>query len=385
MLTQTMFPPDIRLEKEIKSLFKKGYQVVVLCNQYTKNLTPDFEYCEIIRVKAFFNSFKLNKIINFPFFLNPRYLFPAIKLILKFKPDVIHAHDLPMVPLALILKCLKKDLKVIYDMHENYPEALKYFQKTGIQKIVKNYKVAWFIDRFCIKYSDRIITVIEENRDRLIHQGVDSKKVFVVSNVADIKYFDNVDKNESVDEKYKVKFLLLYTGTVSPERGLETPVKAISLIKEKIKHVFLLIIGDGNSVIPLKNLVKSLSIEDYVELKSWVGHQNLRKYFEAANVCVIPQPYNDYINTTIPHKLFEYMAQSKPVIVSDAKPLKRIVEETGAGLVFKSYNEESFAQQVLRIYENPRSFGENGKIAVEKKYNWEIEEKKLFSIYDSLN
>ena len=144
-------------------------------------------------------------------------------------------------------------------MHENYPEALKYFQKTGIQKIVKNYKVAWFIDRFCIKYSDRIITVIEENRDRLIHQGVDSKKVFVVSNVADIKYFDNVDKNESVDEKYKVKFLLLYTGTVSPERGLETPVKAISLIKEKIKHVFLLIIGDGNSVIPLKNLVKSLS------------------------------------------------------------------------------------------------------------------------------
>ena len=103
MLTQTMFPPDIRLEKEIKSRFKKGYQVVVLCNQYTKNLTPDFEYCEIIRVKAFFNSFKLNKIINFPFFLNPRYLFPAIKLILKFKPDVIHAHDLPMVPLALIL------------------------------------------------------------------------------------------------------------------------------------------------------------------------------------------------------------------------------------------------------------------------------------------
>ena len=97
-------------------------------------------------------------------------------------------------------------------------------------------------------------------------------------------------------------------------------------------------------------------MEDYVELKTWVGHQNLRKYFEESNVCVIPQPYNDYINTTIPHKLFEYMSQAKPVIVSDAKPLKRIVEETGAGLVFNSYDQVSFAEQVLKIYADPSDF-----------------------------
>ena len=385
MLSQTIFPPDIRLEKEINSLNKKGYEIVVLCNQFEKKMNPAFGSCKIIRVKALFKNNHFNKIINFPLFLNPRYFFPAFKLYIKFKPNYIHAHDLPMVPLALILKAFSKKTKIIYDMHENYPEALKYFDKKGIQKIIKNYKFAAYIDKFCIKYSDRIITVIEENRDRLIENGVNANKVFVVSNVADTKYFDNVDTDGSIEEKYKSKFILLYTGTVSPERGLETPVKAISLLKEKIKQIYLLIIGDGNSVIPLNKMIESLNIEQYVELKSWVGHQNLKKYFRAANVCIIPQPYNDYINTTIPHKLFEYMAQSKPVIVSDAKPLKRIVEETGSGLVFKSSDEISFAEHVLKIYSDPGSFGENGRIAVEKKYNWGIEEKKLFSVYNSLN
>ena len=66
MLSQTVFPPDIRLEKEIKSLNKFGYEIAVLCNQYQKNLNPDFKFCKIIRVKALFKNININKIINFP-------------------------------------------------------------------------------------------------------------------------------------------------------------------------------------------------------------------------------------------------------------------------------------------------------------------------------
>jgi len=384
MLSQTVFPPDIRLEKEIKSLNKAGYEVVVLCNQYQKDISPFFEHSKIVRVKALFNSIKLNKIFNFPLFVNPRYFIPAFSLLIKFKPDVIHAHDLPMVPLALILRLFRMRTKVIYDMHENYPEALKYFQKKGIQKLIKNYKLAAIIDRFCIRFSDRIIVVIGENKDRLMKQRIPEKKLYIVSNVADINYFDKIDKIDFAEEEYKGKFLLLYTGTVSPERGLETPVKAVNILKDKIKNIYLLIVGDGNSVDPLTQLVKSLSLEAYVELKAWVGHQNLKKYILQADVCIIPQPFNDYINTTIPHKLFEYMSFSKPVLVSDAKPLKRIVEESGAGLVFKSEDEKDFAEQVIRLNDNPDSYGDNGAKAVREKYNWENEEKNLFEVYKSI-
>src|SRR5690606_38577698 len=111
-----------------------------MCNQYEKDIGIDFPFCSIYRVKAIFKNKKLNKIINIPLFLNPRYLYYCLKAFINFKPDIIHAHDLPMVPIALILKLIKS-VPVIYDMHENYPEALKYFKKKGFFNFLfKNYR-----------------------------------------------------------------------------------------------------------------------------------------------------------------------------------------------------------------------------------------------------
>ena len=65
MLLQSTFPPDIRLEKEIKSLNMSGYHVTVLCNQYIKNAIIEFEGCDIIRIKAhFINPSSPNPLVN---------------------------------------------------------------------------------------------------------------------------------------------------------------------------------------------------------------------------------------------------------------------------------------------------------------------------------
>ena len=52
MISQALFPPDIRLEKEIKSLSEAGYKILVVCNQYDKELNPTFGYCEIKKSKC---------------------------------------------------------------------------------------------------------------------------------------------------------------------------------------------------------------------------------------------------------------------------------------------------------------------------------------------
>jgi len=119
----------------------------VICNQYVKNLNPKVEYCEIDRVNALFKSQALNKILNFPFFLNPKFLFRILASIIKFKPDYIHAHDLPMVPMGLFFGKIFR-LPVVFDMHENYPEALKAFQKKGLLNFIfKNYKTGEIINK----------------------------------------------------------------------------------------------------------------------------------------------------------------------------------------------------------------------------------------------
>jgi len=384
MFLQSPFPPDIRLEKEIHALSNSGFRVILLCNQYQKDLAPEFPNCEIVRLKAHSNSIKVNKIFNFPIFFNPKFIFYAIKTYLKSKPDFIHAHDLPMVPLALILKFFFK-IPVIFDMHENYPEALKFFEKKGVFNFLfKNYKFAKILENVCIKYSDKIISVVEENQERLIQLGVAKNKLTVVSNTVDLETF-KLEKNTKVNlSEYDNRFIILYTGTVSPERGLKTAVEAVKYLKEKIPNVLLLIIGDGKSVPILTKIINEKNLQGNLKLLPWVGHENLSNYISLANICMIPQPNNDFINTTIPHKLFEYMSLSKVVLVSDAKPIKRIVEETKSGLVFQSNDSKDFASKVIEISQSNIDYGENGKKAVDEKYNWQNDANRLIGLYQNL-
>ena len=106
-----------------------------------------------------------------------------------------------MVPLALLMKLLF-GIPVVYDMHENYPEALKVFDKKGLVSLIfKNYRLARILDRFCIKYADRIITVVEENKKRLLGVGVAPEKVINVSNTVDVNTFGTKKIDEQLAEK----------------------------------------------------------------------------------------------------------------------------------------------------------------------------------------
>ncbi len=385
MISQALFPPDIRLEKEIKSLSEAGFQILVVCNQYDKNLNPTFGYCETRRVKAVFNSVTLNRIINFPIFFNPRYLFKIYKSIVEFKPDYIHAHDLPMVPIGLMFKKIFR-LPVIFDMHENYPEALKAFGKTGlINFLFKNYKAARLLEKLCIKYSDAIITVVRENSERLINQGVDKEKIYLVSNTVDLDTFAKEPVDEKIIEKYNDKIVLLYAGYVTPERGLDVVVRGMSFLKEKLTNAKLLIIGNGISVSSLKKISDELSLNDFVEFIEWPGHDRLSSYFNVARIFISPQPRCEFWDTTIPHKLFEYMSKSKPVLAADSKAIKRVIDDTGCGLTFKSNNPEDFSNSVLKILSSEIPFGENGLKAVKQTYNWEADSQVLVNLYQDFD
>jgi len=80
------------------------------------------------------------------------------------------------------------------------------------------------------------------------------------------------------------------------------------------------------------------------------------------------------------------MYLKKPVVASDCKPLKRIVTETGAGLVFKSGDSSDFALAIVKLREKAfrDELGMRGYHAVVQKYNWKNDGNKLIDLYNSL-
>ena len=78
---------------------------------------------------------------------------------------------------------------------------------------------------------------------------------------------------------------------------------------------------------------------------------------------------------------------AKPVIVSSARPLARIVKETRAGLVFRSEDADGLAKAIIEICEDRDlsiKLGAAGQKAVKEKYNWQDHGLVLLKLYESL-
>lgn len=95
-------------------------------------------------------------------------------------------------------------------------------------------------------------------------------------------------------------------------------------------------------------------------------------------------PVPNYLDA-LPVKMFEYMAAGIPVIASDFPLWREIIESSQCGVCVNPMKPEEIAQAVDRLVNNPaeaRQLGENGRRAVLDRYNWAVEEKKLFQLYE---
>jgi len=393
MLLQTTFPPDIRVENEIDTLAAAGYDVHLICkNSGTQPPTEPWHSATIHRIPNVFGKSILGKIFQAPLFFNPIWLWQILKVTKKYRIKIIHVHDLPLTPMALGFKVIF-GVSTIYDMHENYPAALKVWDKKGIEAILKSHHMAKRLEYLIARKFDRFIAVIEENEQRFIMEyGIRKDQIKVISNLVVLsKYQPN---HAYADFKFPPnRRVLVYTGGLDIHRGLGLTLEMFEILIQTRKDVFLLVVGGGRSAAgqieekKLRNEIASNpQLRKSVHITGWVDFKYLPWIVQKCDVCLLPQESNPHTDTTIPHKIFQYMAMGKPVVAADAIPVKRIILETQAGLVFPSGNSNVYAEAVNRILNDPDSisYGERGRVAVQEKYNWGIAAKKLLELYTGL-
>jgi glycosyltransferase involved in cell wall biosynthesis len=104
---------------------------------------------------------------------------------------------------------------------------------------------------------------------------------------------------------------------------------------------------------------------------------SLPDILQEAEVGVVPYPPNDFNNFTLHNKVFDYLAAGIPILVSDANPLKRLVQETNAGISIPIEREtlrKFFAE--IDTY-NWSEMSRNAIKFSQEKYNWNVDEQKL--------
>jgi glycosyltransferase involved in cell wall biosynthesis len=378
------YPWDVRVEKICSTLIRNGNEVHLLARNLKK--LPEYENIDgvhVHRLKSIKNN-KLNYALSFPAFISPIWKHFLDKIIHKHKIELIIVRDLPMA-ITAIWAGKRHRIPVILDMAEDYLAMIwdiwKSYKFRGINLLVRNPYLTQIVEQYVFKRMDYILVVVEEAINVIERGGGVPSKVTIVSNTPSLTQLDvSIDEMNDDLKLLHRRYSAIYTGGIQLGRGIQVVLDAIPEIIKSIPEFLFVVVGDGYASEQLKKIVRGKRLQDYVLWVGWVDHRRIFDYIRASKIGLIPHFVSAHVNTTIPNKIFDYMALGLPVVASDAVPLKRILNEEQCGITFKSGDVNDLARSIISIYGSHLDYGKNAINAVRKKYNWAEDEKRLFEV-----
>jgi glycosyltransferase involved in cell wall biosynthesis len=390
VLADVDFPPDIRVEKEARSLLSAGHRVILLCHgSKGRPAASVWKGVEIIRIAPLPLLLRKLNAVFFVLFLRDLQWKKAVQRTVKAHAiDAIHVHDLPMVGTALSA-ARRRRLPVVADLHEHYPVMVRMAFSTRRVRLAERFMWPSRWERVEKRWAmrcARVLAVVEEMKERLVRKGIRPEAITLVENTVDVDHFLSLGIREELVRRYQGEFVICYVGNFSWYRGLDAAITAMPRILQDIPNARLLLVGDGPAMGQLKRLAASVGLDDKVTFTGRVSFDLVPTYIALSEVCILPLESTPQTEASSPHKLFQYMLMGKPVVVSSCRSLRRVVEGSGAGLVFEAGNTDSYAQAIIRLADPVvrRKLAEAGRKAALEKYNWRTASNSLLATYQRL-
>ncbi|MHA6250721.1 glycosyltransferase family 4 protein [Oceanobacillus sp. CAU 1775] len=351
---------DIRITiKEAQSLAKVGYEVHLIAPNTKEKKFGD------VYIHGLMNNYK-SRIQRVKKFTKDVYL-----KALEIDANIYHFHDPELLPIGEKLK--REGKVVIYDVHEDVPRQI--LNKHWIPKMLrKPFSYAFeMYENNKVRKMDAIVTATPHIKKRFENLN---------GRVVNINNFPILNELYKPEEKKNVEKKMLYIGGITEERGSIAMVRAIEETQGTLEIA-------GNFVnqeekIKFKEAIK---IETKVNYHGYLDRDGIRKMLSKSSAgFVILEPRLNFIDS-LPIKMFEYMAAGIPVIASNFPLWQEIIEKNNCGICVNPLNIEEIKNAVEWIFKNPieaAMMGNNGRNAVENKYNWETESKELIKLYKSI-
>ncbi|WP_161603801.1 glycosyltransferase [Noviherbaspirillum massiliense] len=285
--------------------------------------------------------------------------------------DLYHFHDPELIPYGLLLA--RRGKQVIFDAHEDLPGEI--YSKDWVPLPARRMLAG--AARWLENHGAAHIAAVVAATPYIgsLFEGP-AKRVEVINNYPLI--------GELVPQEHEIagpRDSVCYVGGIDDIRGIREVIQAIGRTPSR-----LLLAGKF-----AKDALRS-------EVMRYVGWSQVKEYgfvdrkkiseimARSFSGLVTLHQVPNFVNSQ-PIKMFEYMSAGVPVIASDFPLWREVIDGNECGICVDQNDPESIAAAIRHLHERPEEvvrMGENGRRAIQSKYRWDCEEKKLIALYRDL-
>jgi glycosyltransferase involved in cell wall biosynthesis len=235
----------------------------------------------------------------------------------------------------------------IFEVRDLWPESIVAVGAMKRNNIIKFFE---FLELRLYKNADKIIVVTDSFKQKIIEKGINSTKIFVHKNGANLSLFKTVEKDEKLIDELKLsgKKVIAYVGTHGMAHGLDFILNAVKKIELTHPNLHFLFMGDGAERNNLINLKDTLKLTNATMLPS-VSKKEVVKYLGLMDFALVNLRKSDTFLNVIPSKIFEAAAMQKPILLGLEGETKQLIQEYNAGLCFEPENESDFLDKIDKI------------------------------------
>jgi glycosyltransferase involved in cell wall biosynthesis len=309
-------------------------------------------------------------------------IWAAYKSAVDIDADVYHFHDPELIPVGVLLK-LTTNAKVVYDVHEDYDTVI--MRRDWIPSLV-SYPLAKlfpYVQSLSSRPFDAIIAAtdwIQEEFEDLGHQNVHLIRNF--PRISDIEISEPPIEAEA-------EITMVYVGSFGGNHGLMRMIDLLEETRERDVDTELWVIGGFKKPefeTKVNERLRESDYEERIRLLGYVDYEDMFSYLSEADIglALVDKELYEYC---VPNKVFEYLAASIPVMVTDTTGMRQYLPDN-CGFRVDEMSTSDQADLIERFAGDTDSLaemGNKGRKHVESEYCWEKEKERLVRLHDYLN
>ena len=271
---------------------------------------------------------------------------------LGFEPDVIEAPDWAAEGFVV---ALRHAVPLVVHIHS----PLTFIYKGNGIPMNLDARLADRLERFTARRAHVLTSpsrfIVEElHRERWL----DRRDVTVIHHPIDVEHWAASGGAEAT------RAVVLTVGRLEPRKSPELVVQAAGRLAETVDDLELVFLGRSNywrDGIPYGDWVARLarSLDVRCRFLDPVPRDELRRWYEAARVVVLPGSYDNF-----PMAGLEAMAAGRPLVCSKAMGLGELIQQSDAGQTFATGDVENLADVLRQYLADPEAAGRAGRAAM---------------------